>query len=62
MSKRITSLLLWFFAGWSLGGLIAFVTGSTDLIGPVVGLVVAGIVWLSPRLSVARATERVVRV
>lgn len=61
MSKRTVSLLLWFYAGWTFGGLIAFVTGATDLIGPVIGFVVAAVVWLSPRISVAHATERVVR-
>lgn len=49
MSKRIVSLVLWFYAGWTLGGLIAYTTGVSDLIGPILGIACAAIFVGDPR-------------
>jgi hypothetical protein len=53
MSKRILAGVLWLFAGWYIGNILAFYFGISDLLGPILGvaaaLVIAGdplrIVW-----------------
>lgn len=53
MSKRIAAGTLWFLAGWSLGGWVAFFLGISDVLGPILGLAAAavfagdplGIIW-----------------
>jgi hypothetical protein len=53
MSKRILAGVLWLFAGWYLGNIVAFYFGISDVLGPILGvaaaLVIAGdplrIVW-----------------
>ena len=56
MVKRILSVVLWFCVGWTFGGLLTFATGTPELIGPVIGLVLAAAVWLYPR-RLGRASE-----
>lgn len=69
MFKRVASLFLWFYAGWTFGSLIAFATGGNEAIGPIIGAAVAalfagdprGLIWR--RTGVARsstATQRTV--
>jgi hypothetical protein len=53
MSKRILAGVLWLFAGWYIGNILAFYFGISDLLGPILGvaaaLVIAGdplrVVW-----------------
>ena len=47
--KRITATLLWFFAFWSLGSMVAALLGVPDLIGPVLGVAAGVIVGVDPR-------------
>ena len=46
MSKRILAGVLWLFAGWYIGNILAFYFGISDLLGPILGvaaaLVIAG--------------------
>jgi len=49
MSKRLVSLVLWFYAGWALGALVAFTIGVSDLIGPILGVAAAAIFAGDPR-------------
>ena len=49
MAKRIVAVALWFYAAWTFGALLSFVTGASELIGPALGFGAAGLVWLSPR-------------
>ncbi len=48
MVKRAVSVPLWFFAGWTLYNLVAFVTGAPQYAGPVIGLALAAFVGLDP--------------
>jgi hypothetical protein len=53
MNKRVAATILWFLAGWYLGGYIALIVGISDLIGPILGISAAvlfggdplGIIW-----------------
>jgi hypothetical protein len=49
MLKRVVSLIIWFYAGWTLGGLIAYTTGVSELIGPILGIACAAIFVGDPR-------------
>lgn len=59
MNKRIAATVLWFFAGWYLGGWIALFLGISDLIGPILGISAAlviggdplGIIWTRRQAS-----------
>jgi hypothetical protein len=69
MSKRILAGVLWLFAGWYIGNILAFYFGISDLLGPILGvaaaLVIAGdplrIVWSNvgraPSAEGSRATS-----
>jgi len=37
MKKRALAALLWFYAGWYAGAIVAFYVGLPDAIGPLVG-------------------------
>ena len=41
MTKHRLSLALWFYAGWTLGGIGSYLSGAPELIGPLVGVIVA---------------------
>lgn len=41
MTKHRLSLVLWFYAGWTLGGMVSYLSGAPELIGPLVGVIVA---------------------
>jgi hypothetical protein len=56
MSKRLVSLVLWFYAGWTLGALIAFATGVSVLLGPILGVAAAAIFAGDPRHLIWRRT------
>jgi len=47
--KRYLATVLWFYAFWCLGSMIAGLLGVPDLIGPVLGLAAGFIVGVDPR-------------
>ena len=49
MSKRVLAALLWFYGGWCLGAMIAFVLGISGLLGPVLGVAGAILIAGDPR-------------
>jgi hypothetical protein len=49
MAKRLTSLALWFYAGWVAGAFIALVLGLSESLGPIVGAAAAAIFAGDPR-------------
>jgi hypothetical protein len=58
MFKPLLSLVLWIYAGWSLGAFIAFVTGTPDF-GFVIGLAFgAGFWFMHGRTVLRQATSR----
>jgi hypothetical protein len=59
MVKRLVTLALWFYAAWTFGALLSFVTGASELIGPVLGLAAAGLVWFSPRRLTRTVAARI---
>lgn len=48
MTKRAVSALLWFSAGWYAWAFVAAATGLTDLLGPVLGTIMAAFVAGDP--------------
>ncbi len=56
MKKRIAAAVLWFYAGWVTGALVAFAAGLSPALAPILGaagaMIVAGdprgIIWLRP--------------
>jgi hypothetical protein len=43
--KRITLTTLWFFAGWVIGAMAAFVLGISELVAPVSALAAAAVAY-----------------
>jgi len=49
MTKRVVAAVLWFFAMWYAGALVAFVLGLSPALGPILGTASAAIVGVDPR-------------
>ena len=63
MGKRNLATVLWFLAGWSLGGLLVGFMGLPSLLALVPGVLIAGLVRWDPAgmLWTRRTTTRRVR-
>lgn len=49
MNKRVVSALLWFYAGWTFGALVALALGLNSILGPIVGTVATILFVADPR-------------
>ena len=49
MTKRVVATVLWFYAGWYAGAMIAFLFGLSAALGPILATAAAGVVGLDPR-------------
>jgi len=49
MKKRALAAVLWFYAGWYAGNLIAAVVAVPDVFGPILGVAAAGLFAWDPR-------------
>ena len=49
MTKRVLAAMLWFYAGWYAGAMLAEVFGISALLGPIMGAAAAGLVVGDPR-------------
>lgn len=49
MKKRALAALLWFYAMWYAGAMIAHVLGVSPVLGPILGAAAAAIVAVDPR-------------
>ena len=49
MLKRSLAVLLWFYAGWYAGAMVAFHLGLLPILGPILGTAAAAIMALDPR-------------
>jgi hypothetical protein len=49
MLKRSLAVLLWFYAGWYAGALIAYHLGISEILGPILGTAAGGLIALDPR-------------
>jgi hypothetical protein len=58
MKKRITAAILWFYAGWFVGAVAAFVLGLSPALGPIVATAAAAIVAGDPRHIIWTTTAR----
>ncbi len=57
MTKRFASALLWFYAGWTFGSLIASALGMHPAFGPVIGGAAATLFAVDPRQIIWRTGE-----
>ena len=48
MKKRVLSTVLWFFAGWYVANILAFIFGVSDIMGPIVGTAAAALIGGDP--------------
>ena len=61
MNKRLVAGILWLFAGWYLGNIVAFQLGLSDALGPALGVAAAlaiagdplGLIWKRAARSTA---------
>ena len=66
MNKRLIAGVLWLFAGWYLGNLLAFALGLSDFFGPILGVTAAllvagdpfGLLWARAAARQASAGDR----
>jgi len=49
MKKRVFAALLWFYAWWYAGAVVAHVLGVSPMLGPIVGAAAAAIFAGDPR-------------
>jgi hypothetical protein len=67
MKKRITAAILWFYAGWFAGAVLAFAIGLSPVLAPILAVaasaIVAGdprhMIWSRPATSAGRAAPQV---
>lgn len=65
MLKRVLAALLWFYAGWYGGNILADLMGVSLLVGPVIGAAAAALVAGDPRhiiwtaRTMSKSTSRV---
>ena len=59
MTKRILAAMLWFYAGWYAGAMLADMLGVSPFLGPIIGAAVAGLIVGDPRRLIwtSRATN-----
>jgi len=55
MLKRLLIAALWFYAGWTFGGLLSYATGTPEVLGPLLGAAAALTISFGPRRLVRRA-------
>lgn len=60
MLKRVLAALLWFYAGWYGGNLLADFTGASMFLGPIIGAAAAALMAGDPRhiIWTARAMSK----
>ena len=60
MLKRVLAALLWFYAGWYAGNLLADFTGVSMYLGPILGAAAAALMAGDPRQIIwnARAMSK----
>ena len=49
MKKRALAAILWFYAGWYAGAILASVLGVSPVLGPIIGAAAASLVVVDPR-------------
>ncbi len=49
MTKRVLAAILWFYAGWYAGAMLAEFIGVSPLLGPLIGAAAAGLIAGDPR-------------
>ena len=49
MKKRALAAVLWFYAAWYVGAMIAYMLGLSEALGPILGTAAAAIVAGDPR-------------
>ena len=54
MLKRVLTFALWYLAGWTVGGFLAWSVGLPDIVGPLLGLAALAVVLFAGRLGSVR--------
>jgi hypothetical protein len=49
MTKRVIATLLWFYAGWYAGAMVAELFGISPALGPILAVAMAAIIGGDPR-------------
>jgi hypothetical protein len=49
MKKRITAAILWFYAGWFAGAVLAFAIGLSPLLAPILAVAASAVIAGVPR-------------
>ena len=57
MKKRVLAALLWFYAMWYAGAMVATVFGLSPALGPILGTACAAIIAIDPRHVIWRSTH-----
>ncbi len=57
MGKRILAAILWFYAGWYLGAILADAFGLLPILGPWLGAVAAALFAGDPRGIIWKRTQ-----
>jgi hypothetical protein len=52
--KKFVAAVLWFYAGWTFGSMVAWSLGLGIALGPIVGMAAAAIVLRAPQLTAVR--------
>jgi hypothetical protein len=57
MKKRVAAGILWLYAGWFAGAIVAFVTGVSPALGPILGVSAAALIAGDPFAVIWNRTD-----
>jgi hypothetical protein len=58
MKKRALAAVLWFYAAWTFGSMLAWMMGLSIPLGPVLAVAAAAVILRVPQLTSSRSAQQ----
>jgi hypothetical protein len=57
MKKRALAAVLWFYAAWTFGSMVAWTMGLSIALGPILAVIAAGVILRVPQLTATQSAS-----